>query len=345
VLDVEGGDVLLAPTDMAGASMLEQIAAVEARIDTLNTAITLRGGFAETPVRRLPPAAVREAILNAVAHRDWMPPDPISITFVEADSALQVVSPGGFVGGVDANNVLTERYARYPALADLLRALTLVEKQGLGVDRMYREMIWLGHRPPALIEEAGPRVRVRLVGGKPIVPVMNLVSGIQPSVRQRDVRVALVVWTLLHRPFVVPGQLVGVLQRPVAEVIEALEATAECHIGDQPLLTRYKDVWMLSSAALRVVGTGSGRIALRRRGVLTYRHPDSGEDVTRRWLAVHDRYTSGDHATLTGLSHAGALNQLTRLEEEGIVVRGVTSGRNAHFVAGPAMDATPDHTR
>lgn len=100
VLDVERGDVLTAPADLAGLSLLEQVAAVEARLDTLNTAVTLRGGFAEHPVRRLPPAAAREVVLNGVVHRDWMQPDPVAVTWVEADSALQVVSPGGFVGGV-----------------------------------------------------------------------------------------------------------------------------------------------------------------------------------------------------------------------------------------------------
>lgn len=337
VLDVEGGDVLLAPADMTGSSLLEQIAAVEARLDTLNTAITLRAGLAETPVRRLPPPAVREAMLNAVAHRDWLQPEPIALTFVEADAALQVTSPGGFVGGVGPDNVLTERYARYPALADLLRALRLVEKQGLGVDRMYREMIALGHRPPTLVEEPGPRVRVRLAGGQPVVPVMNLVSGIQPPVRRRDVRVALIVWTLLHEPFVKPAHLTGVLQRTAAEAAEALETTAECRIGDQPLLERFKDVWVLSKAALALVDAAPGREVLRRRGVLSYRRPDSGEDVARRWLAVHDRYTTGDHAKLTGVSQAGALKQLERLEREGLLVRGAEMGRNAHFVAGPDL--------
>jgi len=72
----------------------------------------------------------------------------------------------------------------------------------MGLDRMYQEMIALGHRPPMLTETPGPRVRVRLAGGAPVVPVMNLVAQIQPVVRRLDVRVALVVHTLLHEPFV-----------------------------------------------------------------------------------------------------------------------------------------------
>ncbi len=337
IWDVEGGDVLLAPPDLSGLSLIEQIAAVEARLDTANTAVTLRNGFAEFGVRRLPPPAVREAVLNAVAHRDWLQPDPVTLTFVQADSALQVVSPGGFVGGVMAGNVLTQRYARYPALADLLRAMRMVEKQGMGVDRMYREMIALGHRPPVIVEDPGPRLRVRLAGGDPVVPVMNLLGAIQPAVRRRDVRMALIVYTLLHEPFVVPEQLAAVLQRSAAEAADALEAAAECRVGDQPLLTHFKDVWILSQAALALVDAERDRPLLRRRGVLTYRRPDSAEQVARRWFTVHDRFTTGDHAVLTGLTKAGALRQLERLTEDGLLRRGPEMGRNAHFVAGPGL--------
>lgn len=130
VLDVEGGDVLSRPPDLTGLSLLEQLVAVEQRLDTVNSTITLRDSFAETPIRRLPPAALREAVVNGLVHRDWLQPEPLTITWVQADSAAQIISPGGFVGGVTAETVLTQRYARHPALADLFQALRLVEKQG-----------------------------------------------------------------------------------------------------------------------------------------------------------------------------------------------------------------------
>ncbi|MGH3979664.1 MAG: ATP-binding protein [Pseudonocardiaceae bacterium] len=105
-------------------------------------------------------AGAREAIVNGLVHRDWLQPDPVTVTWVQADSAAQIISPGGFVGGVTADTLLTQRYARHPALADLFQALRLVEKQGLGLDRMYREMVVLGHRPPVIVEEGGPPKRL-----------------------------------------------------------------------------------------------------------------------------------------------------------------------------------------
>ncbi len=134
--------------------------------------------------------------------------------------------------------MLTQRHARYPALADLCRALHLVEKQGLGVDRMYRDMVVLGHRPPMIVEEPGPRVRTRLVGGPPVVPVVNLMSTVRPEPRQRDVRVALIIYTLLHHPFTTAIRLTGILQREIPEVEEALETAASCLTDTEPLLFR-----------------------------------------------------------------------------------------------------------
>lgn len=337
VIDVEGGDVVLSPRDFAGLSVLEQLVVVEDRLDSVNTEVTIRGSFAESTVRRLPAAAIREAVLNGLAHRDWMLNEPVTITWVEADSAIQVVSPGGFAGGVTAKTILTQRYARHPALADLFRALGLVEKQGLGVDRMYREMVALGHRPPLIVEEDGPRVRTRLVGGRPVIPVMALAGRIEPAVRRRDVRVALIVDDLLRNPFATPERLSGILQRTTEEAAEALETTAECRVGTAPLLTRFKDVWLLSTSAMRVVENAAGASDRRICGILPYRRPEDPSEVVRFWLSTHSRITSGDYSTISGLTQPGALKQLDRLVTQGFLIRGDGKGRNAHFLTGPQM--------
>lgn len=341
-LDVQGGEVL-ASVDADG-SVLEQIAQVEALLDGANDRVTLPGAFSERQVRLLPPRAAREAVLNGIVHRDWRQGEPTSVTWVEADSSLDVVSPGGFVGGITASNVLTQRFSRSPALADAVRALGLVDKQGIGVDRMYREMVVLGHRPPLLLEEGGPRVRVRLTGGPPVVPVMRLIDEIEPAARQRDVQVALIVHTLLHRPFTTATLLSKVLQRTHHEAQEALETAAGCVVRGEPLIEPYRDVWVLSDAGADVVkNAADATAALRRRGVLSYLGPDAAGAalVVRQWLAVHDRISSGDYATLTGLTYAGARRVLERQAADELLVRGEAAGRNAHFLPGPALVGRP----
>ena len=342
VLDVEGGDIVVPAPDLAGRSLLEQLTVVEDRLAAVNTAVTLRAGFTETPVRALPPSAVREVICNALVHRDWLPSDPVEITWVQLDASLTVVSPGGFVGGVGADNALTNRYARSPALADLFRALHLVEKQGLGVDRMVRELVSVGHRPVRLEQRAGPRIRARMTGGQPVVPVLALVRRVEPAVRRRDVRVALIVHTLFSEPYVTPSLLGPVLQRGPEEISDALLSAADCRVDGQPLIVAYKDVWQFSEAALDVVrAADAAQPTLARRGLLSYVSPTSSLGLVRRWLRDHRSVTSGDIAHLSGLTMNGGRGQLERLVGEGILQRGAERGRNAHFVAGPAFQPAP----
>ncbi|WP_211221765.1 DUF5635 domain-containing protein [Granulicoccus phenolivorans] len=333
-VDVEGGDILAREESYVGLSLLEQIANIEALLEAANDLVTLGSEFAERSIRLLPARAAREAVLNGVVHRDWNLQEPTAVTWVEADSSLTVVSPGGFVGGVSEHNVLTQRFSRSPALADAVRALGLVDKQGIGVDRMFREMVTLGHRPPMFVAEPGPRVRVRLVGGTPVLPVMRLTSRIQPTVRQRDVQVALAIHTLLHAPFTTAGKLSQVLQRPEAEAAEALEITARCVVGEQPLITAYKDTWMLTEAARYVVRSEKAESdLLRRLGVLWYVSPqlEDAAQVVDSWFEGHDRITSGDYAEMTGLTKGGARGALDRLVDEGLLIRGESTGRNAHY--------------
>ncbi|MGL4176053.1 MAG: DUF5635 domain-containing protein [Dermatophilaceae bacterium] len=333
-LDVPGGDVLAAEDMAPHLSLLEQINRVETLIDAANDLVTFSGSFAERTVRLLPPRAAREAVLNGVVHRDWHQAEPTTVVWVETDSTLEVTSPGGFVGGVTAENVLTQRFSRSPALADAVRALGLVERQGVGVDRMYREMVSLGHQPPRLQEVAGPRVRVRLRGGQPVVPVMRLMDSIEPRVRQSDVQVAMIVHALLHDAFVTVGEVGRLIHRTLDEASEALEAAAECRVQAEPLITPLKDVWLLGVTARSVIRAGGKVDIMRRRGVLAYQRPDAQRSlrIVRSWFATHERMTSGDYAALTGVTVGAARQALERLVGEGILARGESTGRNAHFV-------------
>lgn len=339
VLDVPGGDVIATVTDQSGLSLIEQLSEVESRLDALDTAVVLGGGLHLGAVRRVPWPGVREALLNAVVHRDWLPAEPIQVTWIQTDSTLDVVSPGGFAGGVTSRSVLSARYSRNPAVADLARALGLVERQGVGVDRMYREMVALGHRPPTIIEEPGPRVRTRLVGGEPLTAVMSLMSAIEPVSRQRDLRVALAVHALLRDGFVAPPQLSTLLQVPVDEASEALELVEQCLVGGRPMIRpSTSGAWLPGTALVsRATADDTARRTAQRRGLLRWWRPDAAgaQRLVRNWLAVTDRITTGDFAEITTFSPQAALQSLNRLAADGVLQRGPdTRGRLAHFVAG-----------
>jgi ATP-dependent DNA helicase RecG len=338
VLDVPGGDVVSRPADLAGLSLIEQLGEVESRLDVLDSSVVLQSGLTLDPVRQVPWAAVRESLLNAVVHRDWLPREPVHLTWVVADASLDVVSPGGFAGGVTSESVLSARYSRNPALADLARAMGLVERQGIGVDRMYREMVSLGHRPPAIRQEPGPQIRTRLVGGRPLSAVITSIAAVTPEGRQRDVRVALGLYILLRDGFITSKTFAPLLQVPTDEAEEALDVLLACTVDGNPLIHQAASgPWLPAKGIIKRAVADVGALGqAQRRGLLTWFRPNarSAANVIRAYVAAAGRISSGELSDITGLTAQGALNMLTRFEKDGLVRRGASPrGRTAHFVA------------
>ena len=334
-LDVVGGDVVSVFRPSPGTSLLEALREVEIRLDAVNRIRPVNHGLVEEPARALPPRAVREAILNGLTHRDWFRSEPTTVRWIETDDTLEVTSPGGFTGGVTPENALTTRHARYPALADLFQALRLVDRQGVGVPRMYQTMLAGGHRAPLLEEVPGSSVRTTLAG-KPPVPVLPAVLHvIEPSPRRRDVRVAVVLDALSRNPFLTLSQAATALQRSVEAAGLAMESIDDCRVEGHRLFAEFRDVHLLSDEFFALLKAGRFGPVPPRSAVFWYRRSDL-ETVSRVagvWLASHDRVTSGDVARLTGMWPANASKHLSALAEAGdTVARGPGGGRAAHFV-------------
>ena len=106
----------------------------------------LADGFRVEEVPSVPLFALREAMVNAVCHRDYSLIGANIQVRLFADR-LEVQSPGGLPGPVTVANILTESYARNPRVADILRDLGYVERHGLGIDNMLQSMKD-AHLPP-----------------------------------------------------------------------------------------------------------------------------------------------------------------------------------------------------
>ncbi|ACL23178.1 ATP-binding protein [Chloroflexus aggregans] len=111
---------------------------------------------------QFPPAAVREALVNAVAHRDYAARgEGIRITLFS--NRLEVYSPGRLPGHVTLDNIRAERFSRNPAIVQVLADLGLVERLGYGIDRMLRHLAAAG-LPPATFHETAAGFLVILPG-------------------------------------------------------------------------------------------------------------------------------------------------------------------------------------
>ncbi|TVP50630.1 MAG: ATPase, partial [Halomonas sp.] len=104
-------------------------------------------GLFRVPVPKVDMGAFREAVANALVHRDYHRLGAVHVRM--DDSGLTVSNPGGLVEGVTLQNLLTtEPRPRNPLLADAMKRIGIVERSGRGVDKIYRGMLRFGRPEP-----------------------------------------------------------------------------------------------------------------------------------------------------------------------------------------------------
>lgn len=111
-----------------------------------------------------PLPAVREMIVNAVAHRDYQIRGE-EIRVLMFTDRIEVYSPGRLPGHITIHNIVEERFARNEVIVQVLTDLGFVERLGYGIDRILRQMSEAGLPKPKFEETAnGFRVTLRGAG-------------------------------------------------------------------------------------------------------------------------------------------------------------------------------------
>jgi ATP-dependent DNA helicase RecG len=312
--------------ELSGRGLAEELRAVLDAFSSSNPTTSLPvAGAAEGAVETLPFGAVREALVNAIMHRDWDRSGPIVIDHTETE--LAVYSPGPFLEGVSPHTVLTApSRTRNPHLGSVLRSLRIAEREGTGVDRMFIEMIRLGHGPPTFTErDAG--VRVTLRGGAPVPEVLRVHASLPASLR-RSARSAVVIDLLRERPSVsaaelaeaaqeMPEELAGFLDEAVAAGL--LQRTANPRRGGVP-------AWRLADPNRERLGS-----------VLPY-YVRPGEESVRliaQLAQSQGEVRNQDVQDLLGLTSARASQLLKRAETDGVIRLGPNAkpmGRGTFYV-------------
>ena len=91
------------------------------------------------PVLTFNEDVVREAVLNAVSHRDYQRGGSIFVR--QYQSRLVIESPGGFPHGITVENILNRQNARNRLIANIFRLCGLVERSGQGMNLIYEMAI------------------------------------------------------------------------------------------------------------------------------------------------------------------------------------------------------------
>ncbi len=122
-----------------------------------------------------PLSAVREVIINALAHRDYSISGD-NIRLLLFSDRLECYSPGRLPGHITVQNIMQERFSRNAVIVQVLYDMGFIERLGYGIDRIVRSMAEHGMPEPAFAETAA--------GFK--ITLFNRIGGgyAEPSVRQ-----------------------------------------------------------------------------------------------------------------------------------------------------------------
>lgn len=89
-------------------------------------------------ILELPEQALREAVLNAVCHRDYIQTGAVVMVEIYRDR-VEIVSPGGLPCGLKQSELGKRSVHRNPIIADMFHRLGEVEKVGSGISRIIKE--------------------------------------------------------------------------------------------------------------------------------------------------------------------------------------------------------------
>jgi ATP-dependent DNA helicase RecG len=122
------------------ADQLDQL--LEAR----NSTTELMAGLLRIELDLIPGTTRREAVANALVHRDYSELGPTSVRIT--DSHFVVSNPGGFPPGVTIDNILDQSRPRSPILADAFQRAGIVDRKGKGVNEMFESQLRAGRDAP-----------------------------------------------------------------------------------------------------------------------------------------------------------------------------------------------------
>lgn len=283
-----------------------------ARFRARNTEEEIQFGLLRVAVPAYSMTAFREALANALIHRDYTARGAVHVQW--KDDQLEISNPGGFPPGIRLDNLLiAPPHPRNPLLADAFKRAGIVERTGRGINRIFEEQLRFGHSAPDYGRTTESNVVAILPGGPADLAVTRYVLEQDQAGRPLRLSDLQVVVELLHD------------RRLSAEVTRLLQTT---DADARRQLSR-----MVDRGLVEARGEGRGRTyhlaapvyrALRESTSYVRAHgfePLQQEQMVLSYVAAHGRITRQEAADLCALSSAQAKRLLGRLTDQGKIIR------------------------
>lgn len=175
------------------------------------------------------PDVVREAVLNAVTHRDYS--DPGKVLIRQLRDELILTSPGGFMPGITPQNILRhEPKPRNGTLANAFLKLGLVESAGIGRRRIFILSLSMGKKIP-VYESDGHSVTLHIFDGSYDENMAKLIARWREEGRDVSLDCLLILAHLRQNAFLDSGAAARLLQVDIVRARETLDQLAQPRTG------------------------------------------------------------------------------------------------------------------
>ena len=274
----------------------------------------LNMGLFRVGVPTYDPRGFREAVNNALVHRDYTRLGAVHIQLYQ--DHIRVSNPGGFVPGVRPDNLLvTEPRPRNPRLADAFKRIGLVERTGRGVSIIYSGQLRNGRLPPHYDYSTEVSVTVVLPGGPADLDFVRLViSEEQRRERSLNVEELLLLSHIWREREIDTPTAARLIQKPPAAARAILEKLTEAGLLERRGTGRGR-VYLLSAGVYRELGKPEAYVRVRGFERLQM------EQMILQYVAAHGRIARREAATLCRLTDRQAGYLLQKLTNRGALRR------------------------
>ena len=294
--------------------LLHAIEWLETNFRPYNPEEELQVGLFRVPVPKVDLGAFREAVANALIHRDYHRLGAVHVRL--ENEALVVSNPGGLMDGVTLANLLTtEPRPRNRVLADAMKRIGVVERSGRGVDKIFRGLLKFGRPAPDYSRTDANSVIVRLGTDAADLDFRRLVveeEGRRGSELPIDSLIALAAVRELKR--VTADELAGRIQRDAGSAKHTLEALCEAGLVEAHGATRARS-YTLSAGVYQAVGD---KAAYTRQAGFT---PIQHEQMVLNYVRQHGRIKRAEVMELCRLSSDQAAKLLKKLKARGALLQ------------------------
>ncbi|MEO5736365.1 MAG: crosslink repair DNA glycosylase YcaQ family protein [Variovorax sp.] len=295
---------------------------LETNFRPYNPESEIQVGLFRVPVPKVDFGAFREAVANALVHRDYHRLGAVHIRL--DDEGLTISNPGGLVDGVTLSNLLvTEPRSRNRALADAMKRIGVVERSGRGVDTIYRGMLRYGRREPDYRRTDTQSVVLRLATDDADQQFLRLVveeEGRRTKALPIDTLIVLAALNSAKRLSL--DELSAHVQRDPVQSKRTLEALVESGLVQAHGATPRTRSYMLSPP-LYGMAKAQRAAYTRQAGLTNLQH----EQLVLSFVRQHGRIKRADVVELCRLRDDQAKALLRKLKDSGrLLAHGVRGG-------------------